>query len=308
MSTKNLITRWKSSAENNRAGERIFNIFKHGGVLNIDHTPFGRRDGDFLDFRGYSAQQILVKDVIIRDADLSFADFSSSWMETNHFENCLFEKTDFSDVADHGNIFSHCVFVKCNFKFAVLGYRGSQYQNCVFRECNFQRTNFIRAEFVETDFLNCRLKCIDFSGSSFENCKFEGVLEDVWFRGTYGYESYFTEFGRPKPNKMENVSFVNADLIDMTVSDGCDLSTVKLKNDGKYFKYDNWPERLHFLEREIGTWNNEHHKKEAQTFVKVGMVHAKKQDWKILNLDDLENYYGGVEVAHKIIDTLNSYS
>jgi len=105
MSVKQLITRWKASAENDRASERIFNVFKHGGALNIDHTPFGRTEKDLIDFRGYDANKILVKDVFLRDIDLSRANFSNSWLETNRFEHCLFEKTDFSGASDHGNIF-----------------------------------------------------------------------------------------------------------------------------------------------------------------------------------------------------------
>jgi|CXWL01.1.fsa_nt_gi uncharacterized protein YjbI with pentapeptide repeats len=307
MSYKKLATRWRISVENDLAGEKIFNVFKHGGVLSMDHSPFGRLGSDLIDFKGYNAIQILVKDVVLKDIDLSYADFSSSWMQANRFENCLFEKTDFSDIADHGNTFSHCVFKKCDFKLAVLGYEGSQYKNCTFKACSFQRTNFIRAEFVSTDFVDCRLKSIDFSGSSFENCKFEGLLDDVWFRGTYGYESYFTEFGQPKPNKMDNVSFENADLRNPAFSDGCDLTTVKVKNDGRHFKFDNWLKRLQFLEKEIENWEDGHHKNEAAIFVKVYLVHAPKQDWNIINLEDLERSYGGADVAHKIIGILNSY-
>jgi len=304
MPTKELIARWNSTAENDRASERIFNICKYGGVLSMDHSPFGRLEGDLIDFRGYPAHRILVKDVVLKDIDLSYADFSSSWMETNRFENCLFIKTDFTDVPDHGNTFDQCEFLNCNFKLAVLGYKGSRYHNCIFKECGFQRTNFVRPEFVNTDFINCRLKRIDFNASSFENCKFEGLLNDVWFRGAFPSRSLAEHFGQPKINKMLNVSFENADLVDLTISDGCDLSTVKLKNNGRYFKYDRWLVRLQFLESEIACWENEHHKRQADKFVSVSMVHAQKQDWEILNLDDLEKHYGGKDVATKIIDSL----
>src|SRR5687768_2828161 len=188
MSTKDLTARWRSTAENDSASERIFNICKYGGVLSMDHTPFGRLEGDLIDFRGYSAHRILVKNVTLKDADLSLADFSSTWLETNRFEDCLFVRTGFTDASDHGNTFDNCQFLRCKFKLAVLGYKGSRYRNCIFRECDFQRTNFIRAEFVNTDFVNCRLRSKDFNASSFENCTFEGLLDDVWFRGTFPSE------------------------------------------------------------------------------------------------------------------------
>lgn len=277
-------------------------------MLSIDQSPFGRLDSDLIDFRGYPAHRILIKDVTLKDIDLSYADFSSSWIEANRFENCLFENTDFTDSSDHGNKFEECIFQNCKFRLAVLGYDGSQFRNCVFRKCEFQRANFIRTEFVNTDFIGCRLKGIDFGASSFDNCKFEGLLEDVWFRGTFPLESDIIEFGQPKLNKMLNVSFENADLVDLTISDGCDLSTVRLKENGRYVKYDNWLKRLQFLEKAAASWADSDAQENAERFAWVGMVHAKKQDWNILNLDDLEKSYGGSEVARTIIDTLNSYS
>lgn len=307
MSIKDFSTRWRTSAENDSASERIFNICKYGGVLSIDQSPFGRQKDDLIDFRGYSARRILVKEVQSKDLDLSYSDFSSARMENNSFENCLFEKSDFTSATDHGNRFDDCIFVNCKFKHAILGYQGSNYRNCVFKECDFQRADFIRAEFVDTSFLNCRLKSIDFNASSFENCSFEGLLDDVWFRGTFAFESDFLEFGQPKPNKMLNVSFEKADLKDITFSNGCDLSTVKIKDNGRYFKYDNWYQRLQFLAQEVELWDDERQRNDVAKFLKVSMVHAPTQDWEILSLDDWEKFYGGGEVVAKIVETLNSY-
>ena len=305
MAKKEIITRWKSTAENDRASERIFNICNHGGVLSVDQSPFGRMDNGLVDFRGYRASGIMVKDVVAKDCDFSCADFSNCWLEANRFENCRFEHTDFTNSSDHGNTFEGCVFIGCKFKLASLGYKGSNFRNCHFEECGFQRANFVRVEFVGTDFVNCRLKGVDFFGSSFDNCKFEGVLEDVWFRGTFPSDMDIDDFGKPKTNKMFNVSFEDAELIDLTISDGCDLSTVKLKNSGRYVKFDHWLKRLQFLERNLSNWDNEQFKLEASRFVRVSMVHAQKQDWKIISLDDLEKHYGSGDIARKIIDVLS---
>ncbi len=190
---------------------------------------------------------------------------------------------------------------------SAIGYRGTQFNTCTLDRCSFQRAVFTRAEFVDTEFTNCKLNGVDFNASSFENCRFEGVLEDVWFRGTYGHESFFSEFGQPKQNKMLNVSFENADLRDPAFSNGCDLSTVKIKRNGRYFKYDDWHQRLQYLREEIEAWDDEHQRNEAARFVKVYSVHAPTQEWDIVNLDDLEKSYGGSEVAQKIINVLNSY-
>ncbi|MEP6848845.1 MAG: pentapeptide repeat-containing protein [Acidobacteriota bacterium] len=306
MATKDLVARWKSTPENDRASERIFNTCKYGGVLSIDQSPFGRVESDLIDFRGYPAHRILVKDVILKDLDLSYVDFSNCWLETNRFENCLFEKTDFSNASDHGNIFEYCVFVNCNFRMSAIGYDGSQFNNCIFNRCSFQRAIFTRAEFVNTEFLNCKLNGVDFNASSFENCKFVGLLDDVWFRGTFASQSQTDHFGQPKINKMKNVSFENADLKNLTFSNGCDLSTVTIKNNGRYFKYDNWYKRLQFLSKEIESWDDESQRNQAAKFLKISMVHAPTQDWEILSLDDWEKFLGGTEVTRKIVVFLNS--
>lgn len=308
MSTKDLVARWQNTAENDRASERIFNICKYGGVLSMEQTPFGRLDSDLIDFRGYPAHSIVLNSVTVKDVDLSYADFSNSWMEANRFENCFFDKTDFTDSSDHANTFDQCVFLKCKFRLAVLGYNGSRFRNCIFKECGFQKTIFIRAEFVDTDFFNCRLNGVDFNASSFENCKFEGILENVWFRGTFPSELQLREFGQPKSNKMENVSFENADLRDLTFSNGCDLSTVTIKKNGRYFKFDNWYKRLQFLSNEIELWDDESQRNEAEKFLKITMVHAPTQDWEILNLDDWEKYCGRQDIVQRIVNCLNRYS
>jgi fluoroquinolone resistance protein len=229
-------------------------------------------------------------------------------LEGNYFENCVFVQADFSDASDHGDTFERCVFLKCTFKLAVIGYDGSQFRNCLFRESGFQKTNFIRGEFVHTDFVNSRLRGIDFSASSFEDCNFEGLLDNVWFRGTFAYGLQVKEFGQPKLNTMLNVSSENADLRNLTFSNGCDLSTVKVKNNGRYFKYDDWYQRLQFLSKEMELWDDQKQRNEAAKFLKVSMVHAATQDWEILNLDDWEDFYGGREVISKIVESLNRFT
>jgi hypothetical protein len=103
---------------------------------------------------------------------------------------------------------------------------------------------------------------------------------------------------------MEYVSFENADLHYPAFSNWCDLSTVKIKNNGRYFKYDSWHKRLQLLGKEIEVWTDEHERKEAARFVKVYSVHAPTQQWYIVNLDDLKASYGK-RVATKIVNILN---
>lgn len=298
-----LTLRW-ASRRNDAAADRSFHAFITGKPLTAGDTPFGLTDRQLIDLRGCPAQQMRVSGVVARNVDFSYGDFSSSWLEGNRFENCLFEKTCFKDFSDHGNMFRNCVFSRCNFRLGAIGYEGSRFVDCIFEECTFQRAVFIRAEFVNTDFIECKLRGVDFNGSSFEECRFEGIVEDVWFRGTFASESDFKEFGQPKGNKMLNVSFEKAQMVDLTISDGCDLSTIKLPRSGKYFRFDRWLSRLQCLERKLPDWDDEYKKHEASIFIRVALVHAQKQDWKVLNLDDLARTYGGPDVAAHLVETL----
>jgi len=149
------------------------------------------------------------------------------------------------------------------------------------------------------------MKDIDFDASFFDNCIFEGELNDVWFRGGFPLHSDCDRFGVPKKNEMKNVSFEKAELKDLTFSDNCDLSSVRIKNNDKYYKYNHWEKRLEFLKSEISNWE-EKEKKEAEIFSDVHLVHAKSQQWYIINREDMERNYGK-EVAVKIINKLNRF-
>jgi hypothetical protein len=104
---------------------------------------------------------------------------------------------------------------------------------------------------------------------------------------------------------MKNLSFEKADLRNPTFSDNCDLSTVKIKNNNRYYKYDNWNKRLQFLKLDIDSWEDED-RKEAEIFFNTYSVHAKNQDWFLINMDDIDRDYG-IRVAAKIVERLNRF-
>lgn len=304
MSQNKLIERWELDTDLQYTSNQINRLLTKGGKLTSKSIPLDLIDSK-LDVRGLTLRGSIIKKLDVQQANFSFSSFSKCWIEKSTFDNCYFEKVDFSHFSDHNNVYHSCVFKDCKFNYAALGYDGTKFLTCTFENCTFTKMIFSRPEFVDVTFKNCRIKALDFNASSFENCSFEGELNDVWFRGDFPLQSDYIIFGKPKKNEMKDVSFEGADFRDLTFSDYCDLSTVKMKKSDIYYKFNQWKERLLFLKSNIHDWP-EKDKKEANIFVSIYMVHAQKQEWYIINIEDIERDYGK-DIAFKIVNKLNEF-
>ncbi len=299
MSKKDLIERWKIDPQSKLVFKKIIDLITIGGKFQWENISIELVE-DKIDLRGFDlGGQKIVKSEF-NNIDFSFSTFKNTWVESSSFEGCHFDKVDFSDFSDHGNFFKKCSFTDCKFNAAAIGFDGTNFLECLFDNCKFNKTIFNRPEFVGVHFKNIRIKNIDFNASSFENCFFEGALKDVWFRGGFPLQSDNNYYGTPKKNEMKNVSFENADLEDLTFSDQCDLSTVRIKQSEIYHKYNRWKERLDLLKIESLKWSDKE-RKEADIFVNTYLVHAKNQDWYIINKNDVERDYGS-DVSVKIFE------
>ncbi len=306
MSKLLLQSRWKENLQAKKSFETIILSLVKGAVIIHNLSPFELLEKNILDFRGLFLDGIKIKKAIVEYADFSFSSFKTTWIENSVFNKCIFNNVNFSNFSDHGNRFIDCNFLSCKFIHSSIGYEGSNFSKCTFDNCNFQKSIFIRTEFIGTKFINCKIKNLDFNASFFEDCDFEGLIENVWFRGNFPLTSDIKEFGQPKRNEMLNVSFEKAELRDVTFSDSCNLSTIRLKNDNSHLRYGKWNKRLQKLASEVFSWENKEEKKEAEIFVNTYLVHANNQDWNIINIYDLERDYGR-KVALRIIEGLNSF-
>lgn len=302
MSKNILAQRWQASTSMKITTEKIMQIFQNGGELLPIFSPF-ELIGDKLDFRGINVNDREIKNCVFNDIDFSFSSFKSTWIKNTKFHNCRFNKVDFSGFSDHGNLFDSCNFFDCKCNNAGIGYDGSTFNNCIFERCNYSKTVFIRPEYTKSFFKDCKINRLDFNASSFENCFFEGKLNDVWFRGGFPLQSDYEYYGIPKLNEMKNVSFEKAELRDITFSNNCNLSTVRVNNNSKYYIFNIWEKRLKFLLSGVCEWSIQE-RKEVDIFVNTHLVHAKTQEWNIINIDDLERDYG-INIALKIIYNLN---
>jgi fluoroquinolone resistance protein len=308
MAAKALITRWSSSPEARKAYERLLKTLTKGGEITARHSPFEPVDG-LIDLRGIRVQErIFIKRVSGRGIDFSGCRLSWVWLEACHFEDVNFAMTDFSQTSDHSNSFRRCSFVGTNFKDGAFGYKGSSYADCNFEAADFRRAVFIRAEFDRCRFVNCKLKGMDFEASSFEDCAFVGLLQDVWFRGGFPLASREEHFGKPRKNRMKNVSFEKAQLWGLTVSDDCDLSTIRMPLEGDYRLYSSRKQRLERLQAAITSWClGEEERRRVLTFVRSYLVHAEHEDWLLLNVDEIKQDVGEV-LTTTLMRVLDSFA
>ncbi len=294
--------RWLADSTWVAAKNKILKIAKKGGVLKNEHSPFGYTKSKLVDFRGFDFGRIKINGLEAADADFSSSSFFSSFVFNSIFENITFDRTNFSEMADHGNQFDFCSFTNCKFQKSGIGYLGTKYVGCTFEACNFSGSVFIRGEFDDCLFVKCNFKNVDLNASSFVNCVFEGELNGAWFRGGYRTEEDTGTFGVARKNMMSNVSFEKAKLFEVNFSNNCDLSTIKLPSTGEYHLFNNWKNKLERLNKESHFWP-ELERKEADIFVYSYIVHAKDQDWFLLNCKDIEDEFGR-DLTNKFIDIL----
>lgn len=276
----------------------LLNYFKRKRILSPkflgDHS-LGKDEYVDLSNQTIDCSKLACKFIKCNFTKSEFAHSNSIYrIENKVFVDCIFNETIFRAVADHGNKFHNCTFESINLKNAIMGYDSSCYTNCTFKNVRFG--SFIKPQFKDCRFINCNFYDVDCLASSFEHCTFVGKLDNVWFRGGFPTESMIKEFGYAKENKMQDVSFENATLHDVTFSDNCDLSTVLLPQQEHYLFFDNWNKQLNTIMRE-GTQNpSVAINKDIASFVEIYKVHSLCQKYYILNVADLLKEYSAPAV------------
>lgn len=292
---KQLGTRWQLAAGKDFV-DRLTLMGRSGNGFSVSESPFGVTEEGILDLRGLRiAEKAELRRVAFSPADFGAASWKGAWLERCTFNNAKFDGAGFQKVAELGNEFIDCCFLKSSFREAGLGYKGSRFVTCTFDGVDFSRASFIRPEFDGCAFYHCKLDGCDLNGSSFEQCRFVGSLRNAWFRGGFAHPNDVSRYGQPRANQMTDVSFESACLRDVTFSNGCNLASVKPPTDGHHQLIARWPEKLKDLLGWAQGWPSAA-SKAANAFATTNLVHARTQDWFIINRDDLEDEFGS-EVA-----------
>jgi len=126
--------------------------------------------------------------------------------------NCTFQRCKFDNFRMWETILSRCELTDCDLRGASMGGIGESGRRNACRDVHFVRSNFqhlgfANCEFLRCLFFDCKLRHVNFDGSSFQDCVFKGVLKDVSFNQR-------SIPGIPL-NEMQNVDFREAQLRDV---------------------------------------------------------------------------------------------
>src|SRR5262249_23755691 len=119
----------------------------------------------------------------------------------------------------------------------VHGGSRNSYRHIDFTKADLRRTAYTSAEFVACMFRDTRLEKVNFAGSTFVDCTFEGQLNEVCFN-----QYAFGEEGLP-PNEMQRVDFSQAELRAVEFR-GLDLRDVHFPKDEDHIVLNNYGQTL----------------------------------------------------------------
>jgi len=226
----------------------------------LDDFGLGTRDGR-LDLSGLLAPEpATVKTVRTPLADVSelsgitvlnqitweSLDFSGSHLNGLRFldcklNDCAFDECDCQDWRSWGTTFSNTSFRYADLRKSALGGvqegRINQFQNVDFTGADLRQTAYVSAGFVGCLFKNTWLDKVNFQGSAFMDCSFEGELREVCFnRKGFGANSL-------PPNEMLRVDFTGAKLRSVEFR-GLNLDDVCFPTDPDHIVLDEYPQAL----------------------------------------------------------------
>jgi uncharacterized protein YjbI with pentapeptide repeats len=173
-------------------------------------------------------------------------DFTGVQMDNVRFHDCtitdcVFDKARCQDWRLWNTTVTDCTFCSTDLRNSVLGAikdsRRDVFRGVVFRKTDMRGTIYASAEFDHCIFENARLDKVNFNGSSFSHCSFEGELREVMF-----YRKAFRAEDLP-PNEMDHIDFTRARLRSVEFR-GLELKSVFFPDDEDHIILDNYPQTL----------------------------------------------------------------
>lgn len=182
----------------------------------------------------------------IKKANWNALDFTGSRL--NHFlffdsiiNDCIFDKCSCQNWGMWGTTISNTRFHATDLRDSALGGIDKGKRN-VFRKVDFTKGDLRRiactsAEFIDCLFRDTKLNKVNFGGSQFVRCTFEGELREVCFN-RYGFRAE-----KLPPNEMIDVDFSRAQLRTVEFRE-LDLDKVRFPEDEDHVILTNYPEAL----------------------------------------------------------------
>jgi uncharacterized protein YjbI with pentapeptide repeats len=230
-------------------------------------SPVARKVDGRADFRGIhapkpiagrerrvgAAQLVEVEGlVVVRGAtwkglDFTGADLSSLRFIDTHIEDCVFDKAKCRDWRMWGTTVRRSSFASADLRGASLGAvqdggRRNAFVDVTFTKTNLTATSYMSAEFVRCTFSNAKLDKVEFRGSTFEACVFQGELKEVLFDSAVD-PALCKEATRLPRNQMLRADFSQARLRGVEFR-GIDLKDVTFPSDDAHIVIPNYRDAL----------------------------------------------------------------
>jgi uncharacterized protein YjbI with pentapeptide repeats len=172
--------------------------------------------------------------VVFRGRRWKKLDFSRGQLKSLRFfdceiEDCCFDGADCSSWRMWGTSISNTSFKAADLRQAALGGvdngKRNSFRRVDFTKADLRRTVYVSAEMLGCAFAQTKLAKVDFQGTVFVDCVFEGKLEEVQFhRHAFRGEAF-------PPNEMKGVDLRKAKLKYVEFQ-GLDMRFVKLPEGG----------------------------------------------------------------------------
>ena len=235
-----------------------------------------------LDFTGSRLNGVLFVDCVISDCifDECLCQKWGLWSTT--VSNTSFCSTDLRNSALGG----------------ILEGRRNVFREIDFTKTDLRQTTYTSAEFINCTFKNTRLNKVDFKGSTFKDCSFEGELREVLF-----YRKGFKGEAFPA-NEMDGVDFRRAKLRWVEFR-GLDLGNVRFPEDNEHVILENYLTVLDRLIQAFGGQTDLASRKLATIFGMKRKWAGLKQQRGILNKNDLLEI-GGEDGLRTVLEMIES--
>lgn len=178
----------------------------------------------------------------------------------------------------------NCSFRSTDLRCSGLGGARDQltntWENVDFTRADFREISSFAPLYANCRFSHTRLGSLNFHGSRFTGCSFEGELREVRFwRKMIGAEAL-------PPNEMSNVDFTGAELRWVEFHD-LDLDSVRFPSDTNHILLDDYPHALDRILTKLGERNDTASGRLARHLGRLRKRAGQRQRLGVLNKNDL---------------------
>jgi uncharacterized protein YjbI with pentapeptide repeats len=267
------------------------------GLTAPEATVTGKRSLGRLAVNELSDQTV-IRGRIWKNLDFSHAKLDGLRLFDCRIEDCGFDAASCRDWRMWGTTLQRTSLRGTDLRKSALGGVDHGKRNS-FLAVDFARADLRQTAWVSADMLGCKfvnVAKVDFQGTTFTNCRFEGELDEVLF-----YRHAFRHEDLP-PNDMKQVDFSEAKLHYVEFR-GLDMDTVKWPRDGEHLVVNDYLNALDRALRVLSGRADVPAKKLVAILTLKRKWIGKNQKQGLVNMSDIAAV-AGLEAANELAQLL----